>query len=75
MQVRVKLMGLLKEKTPPGDKIDLPDGATIEGALGLLDIATSKVQIVSINGELERDFSRRLEADDELTVLTPVVGG
>ena len=75
MTVRVKLLGVLKEKAPEGGELDLPDGATIASALDALDISQKSVQVVSINGTFERDFSRPLEADDEMTVLAPVGAG
>ena len=75
MQVRVKLMGLLKAKTPPNGKLDVPDGATIEQVLTALDIPATHVQTVFVNGRLERDRTRQLSPDDELTILAPVGGG
>ena len=72
MQISVKMMGVLKDKTPPGDTLELPDGATVDDAL---DVPRKLVQIFSINGDLMRDFDRTLEADDELTILAPVAGG
>ena len=75
MQVRVKLMGVLKAKSPEGDKLELPDGSTVRQALVVLDISTDRVHVFSINGTLERNLDRRLEPNDELTVLAPVGGG
>ena len=68
-------MGVFKSKTPDGDKLDLPEGATIETALSLLDLPAQRIQLVTINGTLERDLKRTLEPDDEMTVLAPVGGG
>lgn len=75
MRVRVKLMGVLKDKSPEGGRLDLPDGSTVEQALQALEIAVPSVHAVSINGTFERDFARILEAEDELAVLAPVGGG
>ena len=75
VQVRVKLMGLLKTKTPPDGKLDVPDGATIEGVLSALDIPATHVQTVFVNGQLEPDRTRPLPPDAELTALAPVGGG
>ena len=75
MQVRVKLMGVLKQKTPDGGKLDLSEGSTLEQALLSLDISGEAVQAISINGKFERDLSRTLEANDELVILAPVSGG
>lgn len=75
MQVRVKLMGVLKEKMPEGGALELADGATIEDALQTLEIPHESVHIISVNGSFERDFGRTLEPDDEITVLAPVGAG
>ncbi len=75
MQVRVKAMGLLKAKTPPDGKLDVPDDATINQVLSALDIPATHVQTVFVNGRLTPDRTRELSPDDELTVLAPVGGG
>ena len=74
MQIRIKLMGALKDLSPDGNTLKLPDGATIEDALLELNIA-AKVHAVSLNGTFERDRSKPLSPDDQLTVLPPVSGG
>ena len=75
MRVKLKLMGVLKQKTPDDGAVELPDGATIEDALRALDIPVDSVQVFTVNGQLERDRARLLEQDDELSVLPPVGGG
>jgi sulfur carrier protein ThiS len=75
MQIRVKLMGMLKSKAPPDERLELPDGATIADALSKLDIEASSVQAFTINGALIRDRNRTLAEGDELSVLPPVGGG
>ncbi len=75
MQIRVKLMGMLKSKAPPGERLELPDGASIADALAKLGIDASSVQAFTINGALVRDRGRTLADGDELTVLPPVGGG
>ena len=75
MRISVKMMGVLKDKTPPDDALQLPEGATVEDALTALDVPRKLVQIVSLNGDLMRDFERVLEENDELTLLAPVAGG
>lgn len=68
-------MGVLKKLTPEGGTLDLDDGSTIRDALTSLDLPTKRVNAVSLNGEVERDFTRPLKPGDELTVLPPVGGG
>ena len=75
MVVRLKLMGMLKDKTPESAALDLPAGATIEDALQALDIPTASIQVLMVNGKLERDRGRLLAEGDELSVLPPVGGG
>jgi len=75
VQVRLKLMGMLKDKVPAGNTLELSDGASIRDALVALDIPVDSVQVFQVNGGLERDKSRVLVDNDELTVLPPVGGG
>jgi molybdopterin converting factor small subunit len=75
IQVRVKLMGMFKEKTPAGGTLELADGATVATALDRLEIPSQSVQLVTLNGQLVRDLNRPIATDDELTILPPVGGG
>ena len=38
MQITVKIMGVFKDKTPEGGGLELPDDATIDDALQLMEI-------------------------------------
>jgi sulfur-carrier protein len=75
MQIRLKLMGVLKARTPPGGALEVPDGATIEDVLQALEIAPQKVRAFTVNGQFERNRSRVLAANDELVAIPPVAGG
>ncbi len=75
MRIRLKLMGMLKARTPPGGAIEMADGATIDDVLRTLDIAPQTVRVFTVNGEFERDRSRVLAPDDELSAIPPVGGG
>jgi len=75
MKIHVRLMGMLKSRNPENNAIELVDGATIEQALIALDIPIDSVQVFTVNGQLVRDRTYRLSADDELSVLPPVGGG
>jgi len=68
-------MGMLKSKTPDGGVLELNDDATVADALDQLQIAPPGVQVLTVNGQLQRDRNRRLCAGDELAVLPPVGGG
>jgi sulfur carrier protein ThiS len=75
VQVRLKLMGMLKARTPPGGAIEVADGATIDDVLRALDIAPQTVRVFTVNGEFERDRARVLAPNDELSAIPPVGGG
>jgi molybdopterin converting factor small subunit len=75
MQIRVKLMGTLKARTPPGGALEVADGATIDDVLRALSIESPALRVFTVNGQFERDRNRVLAADDELTAVPPVGGG
>jgi len=75
MEIRVKLMGILKDKSPSNGKIEVPDGGTIEDALRAVGIPVDSVQVFTVNGQVERNRQCALSADDELTILPPMGGG
>jgi len=75
VQIRLKLMGVLKPKTPPGGELEVADGATIEEVLRALEIAPQTVRAFTVNGQFERNRRRELAANDELVAIPPVHGG
>jgi thiamine biosynthesis protein ThiS len=75
MQIRVQLMGTLKEKSPPQGGLEVPDGTTVAQLLERLQIDPRSVQVCTLNGRLVRDRNTPLHDGDELTVLPPVGGG
>jgi sulfur carrier protein ThiS len=68
-------MGTLKARTPPGGALEVADGATIDDVLHALGIASPSLRVFMVNGQFERDRSRVLAANDELTAVPPVGGG
>ena len=75
MKVQVKLMGMLKDRTPADGFVELPEGGTIGDVLAELGVEFSGVQAFSVNGSIQRDPSTQLTENDELIVLPPVGGG
>jgi molybdopterin converting factor small subunit len=76
MRLRVKLMGMLKQRTPPGGVLELDcQPATIRRALEALGIPGAGAHVFSVNGALQKDPDHPLQDGDELTVLPPVGGG
>jgi sulfur carrier protein ThiS len=75
MQIRLKLMGMLKARTPAGGTLEVADGATIDDVLRALEIAPQTIRAFTVNGQFERNRSRVLVANDELSAIPPVGGG
>jgi molybdopterin converting factor small subunit len=80
MQVRVKLMGTLRSKLPPGSQggataLDVEPGTAVAAVLDRLGIGGGHVHLVMVNGEMETERQRPLADGDELTVFPPVAGG
>lgn len=75
MQVRVNLMGGLKSKAPPANRLELPDGADVMTALRQLGLEARQLQVVMHNGKPQANHATVLKPDDELTILPPVGGG
>ena len=66
MEIRVKLMGMLKPKMPPDGRLTVEDGSTIAQTLDKLDIPADSVLVFSVNGQLVRDRRQTLREGDEL---------
>jgi sulfur carrier protein ThiS len=75
MQIRVKMMGMLKARTPAGGGLEIDDGATIDDVLRALAVAPQATPVLTVNGLFERNRTRVLAPNDELTVIPPVGGG
>ena len=75
MQIRLKLMGMLKARTPAGGALAVADGATIDDVLRALEIPPQTIHVFTVNGRFERNRGRALAPNDELTVIPPVGGG
>ena len=75
MEIRIKLMGVLRDKTPEGGALQMSENGTIRDALEALEIPSEIAQTFTVNGQLSHDHSRVLSNSDELTVFPPVGGG
>ena len=75
MIIQIKLMGMLKSQSPANGQLELVAGATVQDALVALAVDQAGLQAVTVNGAIERDFSRTLHEGDELVGLPPVGGG
>jgi molybdopterin converting factor small subunit len=78
MQIRIKLMGALRNQLPNTQgsiEVDLESGATVNSMLEKLQLPAGRVHLVMVNGEMEHNRSRPLADGDELTLFPPVAGG
>jgi len=75
MHLKLNLMGALKAKSPPDNRLEVDDGADINAVLAALDITPEQVQIVMVNGKPQPNRETVLADGDELTVVAPVGGG
>ena len=75
MNIKLRLMGMLKDKEPADNSLQVADGSTIQAVLISLDIDPESVHVFTVNGTLERDKQFQLSPDDDLTVFPPVGGG
>jgi sulfur carrier protein ThiS len=70
MKVRVKLYGTLSQRFPgyqhsQGIEVEIPDGATVEDLVALLQISESQGAVVIVEGRI-------LKADDKVQRGAPV---
>ena len=70
MKVTVKLYGTLSQRFPgyqhtQGIEVEIPEGATVQGLLDLLEISESQGAVVIVEG-------RVLKADDKIPCGVPV---
>ena len=79
MEVVVQLFANLADYGPPGSRgravrVDLPEGATVGELLRRLRIPEETSRILLVNGH-DADPTVRLNPDDVVAVLPPLVGG
>ncbi len=75
MEIKVKLMGALRPKTPEGGRLELSEGCTVAEVLLTLEIGDELIQSVMLNGTMVRERGSALSEGDELMILAPVGGG
>ncbi len=77
MQVKVVLFGMLRERLAKESRgrlaVELPEAASIADLVAALGIQVPVV--CSLNGSIERDFSRPLQEGDEAQIFQPAGGG
>ena len=77
MLVKVVLFGMLRQRLAKETRgrlvVELPEAATISDLVAALGIQVPVV--CSLNGVIERDFSRILSEGDEAQIFQPAGGG
>ena len=74
MKVKVKLFASLREYGPEEQIIDLPDNATVEDAINLLNLPDKFPLLKIVNGE-HRPPTHHLKGGDDLALFPPIAGG
>jgi sulfur carrier protein ThiS len=79
MKVRVILFGTLRQSFPNHDPVhgfvsEIPDDSKIEDLLRLLNLPTSKLGMVAVDGRLVKE-GHRLNNDSVVRVFQPIFGG
>ena len=76
MKIKVRLMGMLKEKEPIGNELEIEAAtSTINEILTRLGVDATGIHVFTVNGSLVRDKQFELGDGDDLTVFPPVGGG
>ncbi|MBI5252510.1 MAG: MoaD/ThiS family protein [Desulfomonile tiedjei] len=79
MELSVRLYGTLRERFPSychseGQRVVLPDNATVEDLLGALGIARSDVLVVSTNGRILK-ADDTIRSGDGVNIFQSILGG
>jgi sulfur carrier protein ThiS len=77
LEIHLQLYSILREKLPPESKgqaiVWLDDGASLQDLLDKFGIRQKVV--ISLNGALELDRSRRLQDGDRVRIFSSISGG
>jgi len=74
MKVKVKLFATLRNFGPDEQEMTLPENATVEDAMGLLNLPGNIPLLKIVNGE-HRPPEYPLKDGDELALFPPIAGG
>jgi len=77
VQINLVLFGMVRERLAKESRgrltVELPEGGSLSDLLAKLDIRM--LVNCSVNGQIERDFTRVLNDGDEVQIFQPVGGG
>ncbi len=74
MKVKIKLFATLRKFGPEEQEVELPENATIEDAVKLLDLPQKFPLLKIVNGE-HRPPKHPLKDGDEVALFPPIAGG
>ena len=74
MKVKIKLFATLRNYGPEEQEAELPEGATLEDAIKLLNLPEKIPLLRIVNGE-HRDLTHSLKEGDEIALFPPIAGG
>ncbi|MDA8106560.1 MAG: MoaD/ThiS family protein [Nitrospiraceae bacterium] len=74
MKVKIKLFATLRKFGPDEQEVELPDNATVEDAVKLLNLPDKIPLLKIVNGE-HRPPKHSLKEGDELALFPPIAGG
>ncbi len=74
MKVKIKLFATLRQFGPDEQEVILPDGATVQDAITLINLPERIPLLKIVNGE-HRPPAYSLKDGDELALFPPIAGG
>jgi len=74
MRVKIKLFATLRNYGPEEQETELPENATLEDALTLLNLPEKIPVLKIVNGE-HRNLKHLLKEGDEIALFPPIAGG
>ncbi len=74
MKIKIKLFASLRKFGADEQVVDLPDNATVEDAINLLNLPEKFPLLKIVNGE-HRPPGHLLKDGDELALFPPIAGG
>lgn len=76
MKVRVRLHAVLRDLLPSGrGEVEVPDTASVKDLLDQLKVHEELRELVTVNGDQIKDFSKQLSDGDDVQVFPAVAGG
>jgi molybdopterin converting factor small subunit len=80
LKIELRLFASLRQHLPPGSprgrcQLELAEAETLGEMLARMKIPRARAHMILVNGHHDRNFDRRLEEGDVVSVFPPVAGG